>query len=137
MRKIIYIPGITVMLLSLVACSTTSNLLDGETLYRGIKDLNYNEPLKQKDSISQEGVITALADAYTKVEGLLTGDPKASQSFMSEEEIRDSIKRANRLDLQASNEAKEEVEGVLSCAPNGALMGSSFVTHPFPVRLWI
>lgn len=137
MRKLIYIPGIIIVLLSLAACSTTSNLLDGETLYRGIKDLNYNEPLKQKDSISQEGVITALADVYTKVEGLLTGDVKASQSFMSEEERRDSIKRANRLDLLASNEAKEEVEGVLSCAPNGALMGSSFVTHPFPVRLWI
>ena len=137
MRRLIYIAGIIVVALSIAACSTTSNLLEGETLYRGIKDLNYNTPQEKKDANSQEGVITALADAYTKVEGLLTGDIQASQSLMSEEERRDSMKHASRMDLLASNEAKEEVEGVLSCAPNGALMGSSHVTHPFPVRLWI
>ncbi|MBS7371562.1 MAG: hypothetical protein KIG66_04375, partial [Bacteroidaceae bacterium] len=119
MRRLIYIAGIIVVALSIAACSTTSNLLEGETLYRGIKDLNYNTPQEKKDTDSQEGVITALADAYTKVEGLLTGDIQASQSLMSEEERRDSMKRASRMDLLASNEAKEEVEGVLSCAPNG------------------
>ena len=106
MRRLIYIAGIIVVALSIAACSTTSNLLEGETLYRGIKDLNYNTPQEKKDTNSQEGVITALADAYTKVEGLLTGDIQASQSLMSEEERRDSMKRASRMDLLASNEAK-------------------------------
>ena len=40
MRRLIYIAGIIVVALSIAACSTTSNLLEGETLYRGIKDLN-------------------------------------------------------------------------------------------------
>ncbi|MGM9621168.1 MAG: BamA/TamA family outer membrane protein [Bacteroidaceae bacterium] len=137
MRKIIHALILTIAVLSLSACSTTSNLLEGETLYRGIKGLEYNQPATQEADTIREGVITALADAYSKVEGLLTGDIKAAQPQQSEQEKRDSLKRASRIDQLASAEAKEEVEAVLAYAPNGALMGSSHVTHPFPVRLWI
>lgn len=128
---------LTAAVLLLAACSTTSHLLEGETLYRGIQDLEYNQPATQATDTTREGVITALADAYTKVEGLLKGESQALSSTQSEQEKRDSLKRAGRVDQQTAAEAKEEVEAVLAYAPNGALMGSSRVTHPFPVRLWI
>ena len=86
----------------------------------------------------QEGVITALADAYNTVEGLLTGDASVLQSDdMSDKAVRDSLRHASQKDQEAYEATKEEVEAVLSYAPNGALMGSSFVTHPFPIKLLI
>lgn len=137
MRKSIFTLIFVMVMLSIASCSTTSHLLEGETLYRGIKELDYNQPIIQSEDTTHEGVITALANAYTKVEGLLTGDKQAIQSTKSEQEKRDSLKRANRMDTQSYAETREEVEAVLAYAPNGALMGSSHVTHPFPVRLWI
>lgn len=32
---------------------------------------------------------------------------------------------------------QEEVEAALACAPNGALLGSSYYRTPFPIKLWI
>lgn len=32
---------------------------------------------------------------------------------------------------------QEEIEAALASAPSGALMGSSYVRTPFPIRLWI
>ena len=57
----------------LTACYTTKNLPDEEILYRGIKKLDYDAQLKRKPA-QEQGVITAIADAYTTVEGLLSGD---------------------------------------------------------------
>ena len=120
------------------ACSLTKNLPEGETLYRGIKSIDYDSRQQAKDDGQQEGVITALADAYTTVEGLLSGDASVIEADeMSEKAVRDSIRRASEKDKAAYEEAKEEVEAVLSYAPNGAFMGSSFVTHPFPIKLLI
>lgn len=120
------------------ACSLTKNLPEGETLYRGIKSIDYDSRQRAKDDGQQEGVITALADAYTTVEGLLSGDASVIEADeMSEKAVRDSIRRASEKDKAAYEEAKEEVEAVLSYAPNGAFMGSSFVTHPFPIKLLI
>ena len=137
MKKTLYTFTLAAVALCLAACSSTSHLLEGETLYRGIKELDYNQPAPQQADTAREGVITALADAYTKVEGLLTGNGKAAPTAQSEQQKRDSLKRASRMDMEAGAEAKDEVEAVLAYAPNGALMGSSHVTHPFPVRLWI
>lgn len=137
MRKGTHTITLALAALCLAACSTTSHLLEGETLYRGIKELEYNQPDTQPSDTTREGVITALANAYTKVEGLLTGGARTTPNVRDEQERRDSLKRAGRADTQASAEAREEVEAVLSYAPNGSLMGSSRVTHPFPVRLWI
>ena len=53
-----------VTLLSLTACYTTKNLPEDEVLYRGIKKLDYDAQLKRKPS-QEQGVITALADAYS------------------------------------------------------------------------
>ncbi len=137
MRKTLNTLTLTLAVLCLASCSTTSHLLEGETLYRGISQMDYNQPAAQPEDTTREGVITALADAYTKVEGLLTGDTKAAQGMQDDQQRRDSLKRASRQDMLACAEAREEVEAVLAYAPNGALMGSSHVTHPFPVRLWI
>lgn len=129
---------IRLLLLCLLAsaCSITNNLPEGEKLYRGIKSIDYDKGLSKEKKSGQEGVITALADAYTTVEGLLTGDASVLED-MDSKVARDSIKRASQKDLEAYAEAKEEVEAVLSYAPNGAFMGSSFVTHPFPIKLLI
>ena len=120
------------------ACSITKNLPEGETLYRGIKSIDYSKgPGKEKKS-EQEGIITALADAYTTVEGLLSGEASLQTNPKEDEKaVRDSMKRASEKDKMAYESAKEEVEAVLSYAPNGAFMGSSFVTHPFPIKLLI
>ena len=50
--------------LLLSACSLTKNLPEGETLYRGIKSIDYDKRQQPTDDGQQEGVITALADAY-------------------------------------------------------------------------
>ena len=120
------------------ACSITNNLPEGEKLYRGIKSIDYDKGPGKEKTAEQEGVITALADAYTTVEGLLIGDASVLMTEdMSEKAFRDSMKRASEKDKLAYEAAKEEVEAVLSYAPNGAFMGSSFVTHPFPIKLLI
>ena len=120
------------------ACSITNNLPEGEKLYRGIKSIDYDKGPGKEKTAEQEGVITALADAYTTVEGLLSGDASVLKTEdMSEKAFRDSMKRASEKDKLAYEAAKEEVEAVLSYAPNGAFMGSSFVTHPFPIKLLI
>ena len=121
------------------ACSITKNLPEGEKLYRGIKSIDYDKRQENSEKKGQEGVITALADAYTTVEGLLSGDASVlePEEEVDEKAVRDSIKRASEKDREAYESAKEEVEAVLSYTPNGALMGSSFVTHPFPIKLLI
>lgn len=120
------------------ACSITSNLPEGEKLYRGIKSIDYDSRPRTTDNGQQEGVITALADAYTTVEGLLSGDASVLKTEnIDEKALRDSLRHASEKDKLAYESAKEEVEAVLSYAPNGAFMGSSFVTHPFPIKLLI
>lgn len=71
--------------LLLAACSSTSHLPEGETLYTGLKKIAYTD---------------ATGDDY-------------------------------------STTIQEEVEAALACAPNGALLGSSFYRTPLQFRLWI
>ena len=124
--------------LLLTGCSLTKHLPEGETLYRGIKGIDYSPFPASSKGEEQEGVITALADAYTTVEGLLTGEASLQPSREEvEKAVRDSMRRASQKDREAYAAAKEEVEAVLSYAPNGAFMGSSSVTHPFPIKLLI
>lgn len=133
------------MLLSLTlmaACDTTSNLPEEETLYAGIARLDYDAKPRATQTDKQageEGVITALADAYTTVEGLLTGDGSAlkAQAGQSEQEAKDSLRRRHKQDDAAYATAREEVEAVLAYAPNGAIMGSSRVRWRHPLRLWV
>ena len=123
------------------ACSITKNLPEGEKLYRGIKSIDYDREQQARDEGEETGVITALADAYTTVEGLLSGDASAlkpaADTETDEKAVRDSLRRLSQKDKEAYAATREEVEAVLSYAPNGALMGSSFITHPFPIKLLI
>ncbi|MBR6031417.1 MAG: BamA/TamA family outer membrane protein [Bacteroidaceae bacterium] len=132
---------ILLLLLCLLAsaCSLTKRLPEGETLYRGIKSIDYDKMQEAEGKGQEQGVITALADAYTTVEGLLSGDASAmkQEEEMDEKELRDSLRRASQKDKEAYEATREEVEAVLSYAPNGAFMGSSTITHPFPIRLLI
>lgn len=121
----------------LTACYTTKNLPEDEVLYRGIKNLDYDAQPKRVSSQNQ-GVITALADAYNTVEGLLSGDANALKTEdVNKEYIKDSLKKADKQDAVNYETAKEEIKAALAYSPNGAIMGSSYYTHPFPVRLWI
>ena len=121
----------------LTACYTTKNLPDEEILYRGIKKLDYDAQLKRKPA-QEQGVITAIADAYTTVEGLLSGDANVlNTEEENTEAVKDSLKKTDKADAANYEMAKEEIKAALAYSPNGAIMGSSYYTHPFPIRLWI
>jgi outer membrane protein assembly factor BamA len=121
----------------LTACYTTKNLLEDEVLYRGIKKLDYDAQLKRKPQ-QEQGVITAIADAYSTVEGLLSGDASALNAEENNPEaVKDSLKKTDKIDANNYEMAKEEIKAALAYSPNGAIMGSSYYTHPFPIRLWI
>lgn len=123
--------------LTLTACYTTKNLPEDEVLYRGISKLDYGAKQK-RDSIQGQGVITALADAYNTVEGLLTGDASVLKADKEDKSaIKDSLKKADKQDDLNYETAKEEIKAALAYPPNGAIMGSSYYTHPFPIRLWV
>ncbi|MBO4641484.1 MAG: BamA/TamA family outer membrane protein [Bacteroidaceae bacterium] len=124
----------------LVSCSTTKNLPEDEILYTGIKEITYGKATGNENNEPEpEGVITALADAYNTVEGLLTGNPSAMHG--EKEELskfdKDSIRIVKKADKEAFQTTQTEVEAVLSYAPNGSLMGSSYARWPIHPRLAI
>ena len=134
MKKIFLFIFVT---LTLSACYTTKNLPEDEVLYRGIKNLDYDAH-SARINPQRQGVITALADAYNTVEGLLSGDADALKTDENNKDVlKDSLKRADKQDALNYETAKEEIKAALAYSPNGAIMGSSYYTHPFPVRLWI
>lgn len=122
--------------ISMAACSTTRNIPEDELLYRGIRKVDFGEHATDRQDKTEEGVITAIADAYETVEGVLRGNADAMREADAKE-AGDSIRKADRMDEENHELAKDEVQAVLAYAPNAALMGSSYVTHPLPVRLWI
>lgn len=71
--------------LLLTACSTTSDIPEGDRLYTGLKAIEYK-------------------------------DYERNSHFLS---------------------TQEEIEAALACAPNGALLGSSYYRTPLPYSLWI
>lgn len=134
MRKFFIFISISFLL---TACYTTKNLPEDEVLYRGIKKLDYDAQLKRKPQ-QEQGVITAIADAYSTVEGLLSGDASALNAEENNPEaVKDSLKKTDKIDANNYEMAKEEIKAALAYSPNGAIMGSSYYTHPFPIRLWI
>ena len=134
MRKLFIFISVSFLL---TACYTTKNLPEDEVLYRGIKKLDYDAQLKRKPQ-QEQGVITAIADAYSTVEGLLSGDASVLNAGESNPEaVKDSLKKTDKADAAHYETAKEEIKAALAYSPNGAIMGSSYYTHPFPVRLWI
>lgn len=129
-------------LLVLAGCYQTKNIPEDEYLYAGIKELAYGYKWGEKNKKSKDttGVITAFADAYSAVNDVLSGNAKPIEEDKTEEltpQQKDSLKRQKAIDDDAYDTARSEVEGALSYAPNGSLMGSSSWTHPFTVGLWV
>ena len=128
----------------LSGCSTTKNLPEGEVLYTGIKEIDYGQKSKkkkkkQKEQATQEGVITSFADAYKAVDELLTQRDLSALKRPVEltDEQKDSIEEVRRIEEEAYQTAKEEVDAALAYAPNNSLFGSSSLRIPFPSGLWI
>ncbi len=151
-RRVCYLLIMLSMIL-MDACYETRYLPEGEVLYTGISEVAYGyragrkKTRESKDTLSADGVITAVADAYTSVENLLTGKgkpmPRDGVLLLSKEEMaqlspaqRDSLERQTALDREALMQVREEVEAVLDIAPNNSLLGSSRVRFPLPVGLW-
>ncbi len=129
------------LVLLAVGCSETRNLAEDETLYVGIKKIDYEGRRQLDVDTSQtQGVITALGNAYNAVSDLLSGDGSALaqlQDKQTEKQRKDSLKALRKQDGAAYDNAKAEVEGVLEKAPNNSLMGSSYYRFPLPIGLWI
>lgn len=134
---------VVLLVLTQFACYETRYLPEGEVLYTGISDVSYGHRNVKKDANlakDEEGVITAVADAYNSVESLLKGNGKL---MPTKEELaqmspaqRDSFKAEEALSREAMAQVKEEVEAVLGIAPNNSLFGSSRVRFPLPIGLW-
>lgn len=134
-----------------ISCSTTENLPEGEVLYTGISEIAYGHKAatrgKKKLEADSTGVITAIAEAYNAVEGLLTGNVDVNTMIKRLEEQakdreltreqRDSLRREMAIYQQATKNVKEEVDAALAYAPNNSVFGSSSARWPFPVGLWI
>ena len=139
-----FVVSFFVLSVMLTSCYETRYLPEGEVLYTGISDLSYGAKKKQKKkekkADAEEGVITAVADAYASVEGLLTGSGKLPQKQQDTAGLtpqqRDSLQREQTLEEEALKQVQEEVEAVLSIAPNNSFLGSPRVRFPLPVGLW-
>lgn len=126
------------------SCYQTSNIPEDEKLYAGIEELAYGHRAntqKKKKKKSSVGVITSFANAYSTVDGLISGNKETLKNFMQSDDIdqkqKDSILAKVASEQETYKKAKAEVTGVLECPPNGSIMGSSHYTHPFTIGLWI
>lgn len=126
----------------LLSCSTTEHLPEGEVLYTGVSDIAFghkSDKVRPDNQDVEKGVITALNEAYEKVESALTGKGYQEKTLDMDdltEWERDSIKSAQEQLDEAANTVKEEVRAVLSIAPNNSLMGSAKYRFPLPIGLW-
>lgn len=134
--------AVVAIILMMVACSTTSHLPEGETLYTGIGTVNYVDQgdAGKKGVNSESGVIVAIADAATDVVDAFTGKKgkgtATSPAAMTEKDRRRLLKEVAKTNKDALEPAQTEVEGVLDYAPNNAFFGSSYVRTPLPIGLW-
>ncbi len=158
-KATIQLAGLLMLLAAVLqACSTTAHLPEGEVLYTGIgniyfgqKELKQSQKDGEKHRKQQEekqrrrqqdgGVITAIDEAYTNVERLLRGEgPKTDADALNIDELtdfqRDSLKAEQAVQEAAEATVREEVEAVLSIAPNNSLLGSARVRFPLPIGLW-
>lgn len=125
------------------SCSTTSSLPEDEMLYTGIKDITFDHP-KAEEKKQEAGVITALSDAYVKVDNVLHGESwqglntnDSKQNVELTRQQRDSVRRVDEVLKQARQLTEEEVTAVLSIKPNNSLFGSARHRFPLPVGLWV
>ena len=132
--------------LLLTACSTTRALPDDEQLYTGIKEITYKDDptqMRKNKGNDSTGVITAVANAFAAVNDALEGKQSFSidslkikaQALTKEEKKAMKIAWAkNEADFEV---AQEEVEAVLAYPPNNAVFGSSSMSWPWKIGLWV
>lgn len=131
----------------LSACSTTRSLPDDEQLYTGIAKIAYQDDpalMRKKGGRDSVGVITAVADAVTKINRVIEGQSTLSeQGLLSKDKntLTKEERKAQKL-AQEQNEkdfatAKEEVEAVLAYPPNNSIFGSSSMSWPWKIGLWV
>lgn len=131
----------------LSACSTTRSLPDDEQLYTGIAKIAYQDDpalMRKKGGRDSVGVITAVADAVTKINRVIEGQSTLSeQGLLSKDKntLTKEERKAQKL-AQEQNEkdfatAKEEVEAVLAYPPNNSIFGSSSLSWPWKIGLWV
>lgn len=140
-----YIVLILVAVLT-AACSTTSNLPPDELLYTGIESITYADnpaEARKKGGRDSVGVITAVGEAAQAVEAALTGkgfealaDKMPENRELTKEE-RKAVKLAQEKAEADFEAAKTEVEAVLAYPPNNALFGSSSISSPLQIGLWV
>ena len=146
MRIIRHMLSVLLTALVMSGCYETRYLPEGEVLYTGISDVSYGQrkvskkDLKKNKDNPEEGVITAVSDAYSTVSDLLTGSGKLQPREVEQTDLtpeqRDSLHREQALEKETMMMVQEEVEAVLDIAPNNSLLGSSRVRFPLPVGLW-
>lgn len=141
-NKVYILPILMLLAMMLSSCYQTKNIPEDEYLYAGIKDFAYGHRWGEKERKGKDttGVITAVADAYTAVEDVLSGNTSAVEKLAQREltkEEQDSIRTQELIDKEAYNTARAEVAGALAYPPNGTIMGSSRWTHPFTIGLWV
>ena len=141
-NKVYILPILMLLAMTLSSCYQTKNIPEDEFLYAGIKDFAYGHRWGEKERKGKDttGVITAVADAYTAVEDVLSGNTSAVEKLAQREltkEEQDSIRTQELIDKEAYNTARAEVAGALAYPPNGTIMGSSRWTHPFTIGLWV
>lgn len=140
----IYIQLAAVLLLA--GCSTTSAIPDDEQLYTGIKEITYTDTpaqLRKKKGRDSTGVITAVANAAKAVSDVLEGravvnpgDALGKKASLSREERKEEKAEQEKNESDFAT-AKEEVEAVLAYPPNNAIFGSSSMSWPWKVGLWV
>lgn len=130
----------------LAACSTTRAIPDGEQLYTGIKSIDYTDSptLKKKGKDRDStGVITAVADALSALDNVLEGNATLRPDTLTKgkrELTKDELKALKEAQKRSEADfavAKEEVDAVLAYPPNNAVFGSSSMSWPWKVGLWV
>ncbi|MBO4593591.1 MAG: BamA/TamA family outer membrane protein [Bacteroidaceae bacterium] len=128
-----------VLTLLLTACSTTSKLPEGETLYTGIGTVSYvDQGGKDKDASARRegGVIVAIADAAHHVRDAFTGKKSGNLLSQKQDQQPDSVEATKVNDEDALESVEEEIESVIAYPPNNSFFGSSRLRTPLPIGLW-
>ncbi|MBR1838500.1 MAG: BamA/TamA family outer membrane protein [Bacteroidaceae bacterium] len=137
--------GLLVVLVALAACSTTSNLPEGELLYTGIREIRYNEDFSADSSsisdMDNTGVITSVANAARAVDAALNGQSYSWAEAFSRDSLTRQERRAYRQRVAQEKAefatAQAEIDALLAYPPNGSLMGSSSLRSPLNIGLWL
>ena len=134
------------LLLALAGCSTTRALPDDEQLYTGIDKITYaDDPaMMRKKGRDSVGVITAVADAVSKINSVIEGKSTlgADELLVNNKKKLTKEERKALKAAQAQTEAdfataKTEVDAVLAYPPNNAIFGSSTMSWPWKIGLWV